>query len=525
MVRRLFWILSIILFAFVAGVGQFWPDVYWLLIIIVPLFFLGIYDMVQRKQNVLRLYPLVGHLRFMLQDIRPQIQQYFIETNTNGKPFSREDREMVYARAKNVLDALPFGTQRDVHEPGFNSINHSMSPKKVPKEQTRITVGNFQCKKPYHASRLNISAMSFGALSARAIQALNRGAKLGNFYHNTGEGGLSDYHLKEGGDVVWQLGTAYFGCRNKDGGFDEGIFKEKANLSNVKMIEIKISQGAKPAHGGLLLASKITPEIAKIRHVEMGHDVYSPAYHTEFSTPRELLQFVARLRELTGGKPIGFKCCIGQRSDFFGICKAMLETKIYPDFITIDGAEGGTGAAPVEFTDFIGVPLDEGLVFAHNALVGTGVREHIRLICSGKIISGFDMTMKIALGADMCNSARGMMFSLGCIQSRRCHNNTCPTGVATQDPARMLALDINDKAPRVKNFHENTIESFLEVVGAAGLESVSDLNPSYIYKVVDRKQALHYDEVYEFLKPGQLLTDEVPTAYKEAWDKANPDKF
>lgn len=525
MIRRLFWIISFLLFAFVIIVSQFWEEVQWLLVIIIPVFLLGLYDMIQRKRNVLRLYPVLGHLRYLLQEIRPQIQQYFIETNTNGKPFSREEREMVYNRSQNVMDTLPFGTQRDVHEPGFDSINHSMSPKKVSDEEARILVGNEQCKKPYLASRLNISAMSFGALSKNAIRALNRGARLGNFYHNTGEGGLSQYHLMEGGDLVWQLGTAYFGCRTKEGRFDPDLFRQKAANEQVKMIEIKISQGAKPAHGGLLLGSKITREIAEIRHVEIGKDVLSPPAHSEFSTPRGLLEFIVRIRELSGGKPVGFKLCIGKRSEFLGICKAMLETGIYPDFITIDGAEGGTGAAPVEFTDFIGVPLNEGLVFARNALIGTDLKKHIRLICSGKIISGFDMVMKIALGADMCNSARGMMFALGCIQSRRCHNNMCPTGVTTQKPERVLALNIDNKAPRVRNFHANTMESFLEVVGAAGLDKLSGLDPSYIYKVVDRRQILHYDQIYEFYETGQLLKGPIPDSIKTDWERADPDKF
>ncbi len=525
MVRRLFWVLSIILFGFVAIVSQYWDDILYLLIILVPFFLLGMYDILQKKRNILRLYPIVGHLRFLMQYFRPQIQQYFIESNTNGKPFSREERELVYNRAKNILDTLPFGTQRDVHEPGFDSITHSMAPREVHESETRIIVGGPQCKQPYDASRFNISAMSFGAISKNAIRALNRGAKMGNFYHNTGEGGLSKYHLQEGGDVVWQLGTAYFGCRTKEGRFDEKLFKEKANVDQVKMIEIKISQGAKPGHGGLLLAAKITPEIAEIRHVEMGKNVLSPPYHTEFSTPRELLQFITRLRVLTDGKPVGFKLCIGKRNEFLGVCKAMLETGIYPDFITVDGAEGGTGAAPVEFVDFVGVPLNEGLVFVHNALVGVGLREHIRIISSGKIISGFDIICKMALGADMCNSARGMMFALGCVQSRRCHNNLCPTGVATQKPDRVYALNVDDKAPRVANFHRNTLKSFREVLGAAGLSKIADLNASYIYKVISPSIIKHYDEIYEFLKPRQLLDGPIPDSFKEAWETANPDKF
>ncbi len=526
MVRRLFYLISILVFAIIIGLSFAWPNILYSLIILIPIFLLGIYDILQKESNILRLFPLVGHLRYWLQDIRPQIQQYFIETNTDGTPFSREDREMVYQRATKTLDTLPFGTQRDVHAPGFDSINHSLSPKVVPQSEARIIVGGPQCEKPYDASRLNISAMSFGAISKNAVRALNRGAKMGDFAHNTGEGSLSPYHLQEGGDIIWQIASAYFGCRTKEGRFDDEVFKKKSRLANVKMIEIKLSQGAKPSHGGVLPAVKISPEIAKIRGVEMGKDCISPATHPEFSTPKGLLEFVVRLRELSDGKPVGFKLCIGSREEFLGICKAMLETGIYPDFITVDGAEGGTGAAPVEFTDFIGVPLNEGLVFVRNALVGTGLREHIRIIASGKIISGFDMISKFALGADMCNSARGMMFSLGCIQARRCNKNTCPTGVTTQKPDRVYALDVDDKAPRVRNFHDATIESALDVLGAAGLDRISDLTPNYLYRRVDNAKVLHYDEIYHFLEPGQLLREEnLPAPLKDAWIKSHADRF
>ncbi|MEM1244043.1 MAG: FMN-binding glutamate synthase family protein, partial [Pseudomonadota bacterium] len=475
--------------------GRFEPLFYWWLIFIVPLFLLGLYDILQKHSNILRLFPVLGHLRYWLQDIRPQIQQYFIETNQNGMPFSREERDLVYARSEKRNDTLPFGTQRDVHASGFDSINHSLSPKKVEQTEARVVVGNHLCKKPYDASRLNVSAMSFGAISKNAVRALNRGAKMGNFAHNTGEGGLSQYHLQEGGDIFWQIGTGYFGCRSKQGNFDAAQFQDKSQHEQVKMIEIKLSQGAKPAHGGILPAAKVSEEIAKIRGVEIGEDCISPPAHTAFNSPKGLLEFVAKLRELSGGKPTGFKLCLGRRVEFHAICKAMLETEIYPDFITVDGAEGGTGAAPVEFTDFIGVPLNEGLYFVHNSLVATNLRQHLRIIASGKIINGFDMVCKIALGADMCNSARGMMFSLGCIQSRRCHTNMCPTGVATQKPERVYALNIDDKAPRVRNFHDATIESFLEVLGAAGLDKVKGLTPAVVFK---RKsdEVKHYDEIF-----------------------------
>lgn len=526
MVRQLFWIFSIIFFSLVAIITPFWPQILWLLFILIPLFATGIYDMLQPSRNILRLYPVVGHLRYILQTFRPQIQQYFIETNINGMPFSRQDRELVYARANKLNETIPFGTQRDPRAPGFDSISHSLAPKVVPHAETRILIGGPQCKKPYNSSRLNISALSFGSLSSRAIRALNRGAKMGSFSQNTGEGGLSSYHLMEGGDLVWQLGTAYFGARTAEGAFDRVLFKEKSRIEQVKMIEIKLSQGAKPAHGGILPAVKLTPEIAAIRGVPLGKDVLSPAAHSAFSTPIGLLEFVAELRELSGGKPVGFKLCLGRKDEFLSICKAMLETEIYPDFITVDGKEGGTGAAPVEFIDFIGLPLNKSLAYIHNALVGTNLRKHICIIASGKIISGFDMVCKMALGADICNMARGMMFALGCIQSRTCNNNMCPTGITTQLPNRMLALDIDNKAPMVNNFHEGTINSFLEVLGAAGLEKIKDLDMTYIYRRVDTVQIKYYNEIFCSLKPGQLLTGEdIPNEYYHDWMKANAKSF
>lgn len=526
MVRHLFWAFSIIIFVSLFLIGLRDPDVYYLLFFLVPLFVLGLWDIFQKRYGILRLYPIVGHLRYLMQGIRPQIQQYFIETNQNGMPFSRELRDLVYERARQTLDTLPFGTQRDVYAPGYESINHSMVPKEVAETEGRVLIGGPQCTKPYNASRLNISAMSFGSISKNAILALNRGAKMGNFAHNTGEGGLTPYHLREGGDLVWQIASGYFSCRTPDGRFDPVRFRDKAQLDNIKMIEIKLSQGAKPGHGGVLPAVKITPEIAEIRGISMGKDCVSPASHPEFSTPRELIEFIARLRELSGGKPIGFKLCVGIRSEFLGICKAMLDTGIYPDFITVDGKEGGTGAAPVEFEDFVGVPLIEGLVFIRNALTGIGLRDHIRIIASGKIISGFDMICKMALGADICNSARGMMFALGCIQSRRCNKNTCPTGVATQDPARVYALSVADKAPRVHHFHDATIKSFLEVLGSAGLDKVSALTPEFISRRIDTDDVRNYDQIYTFLKPGQLLRGEnIEESLMMAWEKASADRF
>ncbi|NKB47554.1 MAG: FMN-binding glutamate synthase family protein [Legionellales bacterium] len=525
MVRHLFWIVSILVAITVVWIATYWPPILYSLIGLLPLFLIGVYDVMQRPTNILRLYPVVGHLRYLLQDIRPQIQQYFIETNQSGTPYSREVRELVYQRASQTLDKLPFGTQRDVHAIGFDAINHSLAPKVVPASQARIQVGGPQCTQPYLASRLNVSAMSFGAISSHAVRALNRGAKIGDFAQNTGEGGLSSHHLVEGGDIIWQIGTGYFGCRLPNGHFDAAQFTEKAQLPVVKMIEIKLSQGAKPAHGGILPAAKISPEISKIRGAPMGEDCISPPAHSAFDSPIGLLEFVQRLRELSGGKPVGFKLCVGVRAEFLGICKAMLKTGIYPDFITIDGAEGGTGAAPVEFTDFVGVPLNDGLVFVRNALVGTNTRTPIRLIASGKVITGFDMVCKMALGADMCNIARGMMFSLGCVQSRRCHTNMCPTGVATQKPDRVYALNIDDKAPKVMHFHQATMDSFLEVLGAAGLDKVADVTPGHIFRRVATAMVKHYDEIFPFLQPGELLGDDIPESFRDHWQNASAEYF
>ena len=401
---------------------------------------LGIRDLIQTKHSVLRTYPISAHLRFLLEHIRPEMRQYFFESETDGLPFSRTQRAVVYQRAKMQLDKRPFGTQLDTDRLGFEWLNHSMAPAEVSREPFRIEVGGPDCRQPYSASVFNISAMSFGALSANAIRALNRGAKLGGFAHDTGEGGYSPYHKEGGGDVIWEIGSGYFGCRRADGGFDADKFAVAAANPQIKMIEIKLSQGAKPGHGGVLPAPKVTAEIAAIRGVEQGVDCISPARHSAFSTPRELTAFIARLRELSGGKPVGFKLCIGQRWEFLGVCKAMLETGVYPDFIVVDGKEGGTGAAPLEFADHIGTPLREGLVFVRDALIGIGAKDRIRIGCSGKIVTAFDMAVAFALGADWCNSARGFMFSLGCIQSLSCHTDRCPTGVSTQDPARVAGV-------------------------------------------------------------------------------------
>lgn len=499
-------------------------DIRWFFVFTTPLIILGIYDLVQKKHSIVRNFPILGHIRYVLEFFRPEIQQYFIASDEEERPFNREIRSIIYQRAKNVRDTVPFGTERDLDRVGYTWVLHSMAPKSVADIEQRIVVGGPDCKKPYNASRLNISAMSFGSLSGNALMALNKGAQLGGFAHNTGEGGLSPYHL-QGGDLIFQLGTAYFGCRTDDGLFDDEEFKVVASHDEVKMIEIKLSQGAKPSHGGILPAVKLTEEIAKVRKVPMGKDVLSPMCHSAFHTPRELLFFIKKLRELSDGKPIGFKLCIGRKDEFFGICKAMLETNILPDFITVDGAEGGTGAAPLEFTNHVGEPLEAGLVFVHNALVGTNLRDKIRIICSGKIATGFDMVEKVALGADMCNSARGMMMAVGCVQSKQCNANTCPTGVATQSKRLQFGLNVDDKKYKVANFHKNTKKSFLEMVGAMGLTNPSELRPYHLMRRVSAESVKPLSEVYEPLKPGELLGSTLPESYELYWKLAKADSF
>ncbi|MCB0406600.1 MAG: FMN-binding glutamate synthase family protein, partial [Bdellovibrionales bacterium] len=432
--------------------------------------YLGIVDIIQEKHTIRRNFPVLGRFRYILESVRPEISQYFVESNTDGRPFNRNERSIIYQRAKGDLDTVPFGTQLDVEDIGYEWVNHSITAKHINYEDLRVTVGGPDCKQPYSSSLLNISAMSFGALSKNAILALNGGAKLGNFAHNTGEGSISDYHLQPGGDLTWQIGTGYFGCRTKDGHFNPETFQKRATLPQVKMIEIKLSQGAKPGHGGILPGVKVTPEIAKIRDVPVGQSVLSPPAHTAFSTPIELLQFVKQLRDLSGGKPVGFKLCIGHKSEFISICLAMIHLDIYPDFITVDGGEGGTGAAPQEFSNYIGAPMIDGLAFVHNILNGLDIRKYIKLIASGKITSGFHIARAIALGADTCNSARAMMMALGCIQALLCNTNRCPTGIATQDPNLTVGLVVDDKKVRVANYHEETIKSFVEMLGASGLD-------------------------------------------------------
>lgn len=499
-----------------ALIAWWWHPFVWVFVFLAPTSLLAAYDLIQKQHTILRNYPVIGHARYMLEDVRHQIRQYLIQGDNEGVPFTHAQRALVYRRAKNVSDILPFGTILDVYEQGFEWINHSMYPHEALKEEPRVRIGNSNCKHPYEASRLNISAMSFGALSGRAITALNQGAKQGKFAHNTGEGGLSDYH-RQGGDLIWEIGTGYFGCRDKKGNFEPDMFADCAAIDEVKMIELKLSQGAKPGGGGILPAEKITPEIARARSVEMGFDVISPRAHTAFDSPEGLMEFIAKLRELSGGKPVGFKMCMGRPDEFLTLCRAMCDTNILPDYIVIDGKEGGTGAAPAEFSNGLGTPLTEGLIFAHNALVGAGLREHIKIAVSGKIISGFDMVKRIAIGADFCYSARGMMFSLGCIQARRCHTNRCPSGVATQDPWRENGLVVSDKAPRVFNYHNGTIKHFLEMLAAIGVEHPDKLVPGHLYRRSDPGIVRSYHELFNWLQPGALLNGEAPPEWQRAW--------
>jgi len=520
-VKQAFVLISILLSVFIYLVSFVWEPVLWLYLVTGPIILIGIHDIFQRKHTILRLYPVIGHLRYVFESIRPEIQQYFVESNLNGRPVNREFRALVYQRAKGQRDTRPFGTQFDVYRSGYEWVNHSMTPASITDHHPRIRFGGPDCSQPYEASPLNISAMSYGALSKHAIMALNKGASLGCFFHNTGEGGISAYHLEYGGDLVWQIGTGYFGCRNKDGQFDEHQFVEKATLDVVKMIEIKLSQGAKPGHGGILPAAKLTEEIAEIRHVPLGHDVISPPSHSAFKTPVGLLEFVARLRRLSGGKPVGFKLCIGDKVEFLSVCKAMLETGITPDFITIDGGEGGTGAAPIELTNSVGMPLRDGLVFVHNALLGTGLRDKIRLIASGKAFSSFHMMRLMALGADTVNSARAMMFALGCIQSRVCNTDHCPTGVATQNPARYKALDVNDKSRRVHQYHKAMITSLVELIATAGLSKLDELEARHIYRRISGANIKHYGELYPCVEASSFLNQsDLPTGWKEDWLQA-----
>ncbi|CAA9407667.1 MAG: Ferredoxin-dependent glutamate synthase [uncultured Ramlibacter sp.] len=487
----------------------------------------GARDLRQVRHAVLRNYPVIGHLRFLLEYIRPEMRQYFIESDTEAAPFSRAQRSLVYQRAKGEPDNRPFGTQLDVGKQGYEWINHSMSPSVLASSDFRVTIGP-ECAQPYNASIFNISAMSFGSLSSAAILALNKGAKLGRFAHDTGEGSISSYHRVHGGDLIWEIGSGYFGCRDERGCFDEERFAANARDPQVKMVEIKLSQGAKPGHGGILPAAKVTREIALARGVPQGVDCISPSSHSAFSTPLELMAFVARLRELSGGKPTGFKLCVGHPWEWFGMVKAMLETGITPDFIVVDGAEGGTGAAPVEFSDHVGAPLQEGLLLVHNTLVGTNLRKRIRVGCAGKVITAFDIARMMALGGDWCNAGRGFMMALGCIQAQTCHTGKCPTGVTTQDPLRERALVVDDKAQRVHNFHRSTLHALKDLVQAAGLQHPGDITAHHIVRRITDTEVRLLANLILRIDPGELLRPDISdehSVFRMYWPRARADRF
>ena len=519
--------LCISLLLFVAsGQGGLWALLFAFLSVV------GIHDLQQTHHAILRNYPIIGHIRFILETIRPELRQYFLESETEAAPFSRAQRSLVYARAKGQSDKRPFGTQLDVKTVGYEWLTHSMSASHIEGHDFRVSIGGAACRHPYNISLFNVSAMSFGALSANAVMALNQGASMGGFAHDTGEGSISRYHRVHGGDLIWEIGSGYFGCRDENGYFSAEKFQENAASPQVKMIEIKLSQGAKPGHGGVLLGPKVTPEIAEARGVPVGEDCVSPNSHSSFSTPIELLQFVQKLRELSDGKPVGFKLCIGHPWEWFGVAKAMQETGILPDFIVVDGSEGGTGAAPLEFSDHMGMPMQEGLRLVHNTLVGLDLRQHIRLGASGKIVSAFDMVRAIALGADWCNSARGFMFALGCIQAQTCHTGHCPTGVTTQDAKRQIALVVPDKAQRVRNFHRNTLESLKELLEAAGLHSPQELSLRHVMRRVSNAETRPLSVLYPAVSAGSLrqahsadALKDMPLIFQDHWLQATAESF
>ena len=519
--------ITLVVLTVVIGVGAiYWPRLLWAFVLLGPILLLCAHDLLQKKHTILRNYPVVGHLRYMLEDARHHIRQYLIQGDKEGDPFTRPQRSVVYQRAKGDSDVQPFGTLEDVYQEGYEFIEHSIVPTEITGELPRVEIGGEQCAEPYAASLLNISAMSFGSLSKNALLALNGGAQKGGFYHNTGEGGLSRYHLEPGGDLVWELGTGYFGACSEPGVFAPELFAEKSRTPAVKMIELKLSQGAKPGGGGILPAAKVTQDIAEARGVPVGKDVLSPARHSTFATPLELMAFIAELRRLSGGKPVGFKLCVGKTHEFMAVVKAIVESGITPDFITIDGKEGGTGAAPLEMSNRVGLPLREGLIFAHNALVGAGLRDQIKVIASGKIINAYDILRTLATGADLCNSARGMMFALGCIQARRCHANTCPTGVATQDPWRMNGLVVSDKSERVYNYHKGTLKHLEKLLSACGVSHPADLGPDMLLRRVTPTETSSYSEIFTYLEPGQLLDGACTSHwYAGAWHQARADSF
>ncbi|OOY10623.1 FMN-binding glutamate synthase family protein [Thioclava sp. F36-7] len=504
-----------------------WISPWWLILLLVtvPLLALSLYDYFQKDWTITRNYPGAARIRWLAYDLRPFLRAYIVEGDLEGKPYPYEARNLVHARARGQTDTHPFGTERDVAGAEYQWVNHSIAPAEHPDKSPRITVGNEQCAKPYSASVLNISAMSFGALSAKAVEALNLGAKQGGFYHDTGEGGFSPYHQSHGGDIVWELGSGYFGARDDAGNFDPELFAEQASRDQVKMTEIKLSQGAKPGHGGLLPAAKVTKEIAETRKVPAHQDCLSPRGHKAFSTPAQMMEFAAKMRDLSGGKPVGIKLCIGQPHEAFAVVKAMQKTGIYPDFVVVDGAEGGTGAAPLELSDHVGMPLIDGLVLMRNALVGAGVKDKVRLAASGKVYSGYGLAQNLAIGADWCNAARAFMFSIGCIQAQRCHLGTCPTGVTTQDKSRQRGLVPEVQGPRAARFHAKTLEALADIVAAAGLEHPSELQPHHIVHRTAVREARTIDKIYPFLPANILNDDPGSTDYADWWEAADADSF
>lgn len=485
---------------------------------------LAIHDVLQRRHSILRNYPVAGHLRFLFEAIRPEMQQYFIERNYDGRPYDRDTRTVIYERAKGIHGEQAFGTERDLAEPGYEWLLHSAAALDPPEDPPRVRIGGPDCTRPYEMALLNVSAMSFGALSANAIRALNGGARLGGFAHDTGEGGLTKYHLENGGDLIWEIGSGYFGARTKDGRFDPDVFGDKAAHEQVKCVSLKLSQGAKPGIGGVLPGTKVTHEIAEARGVPEGQKCVSPSHHSVFSTPRELVRFIATMRELAGGKPTGIKLCVGARHQFLAVCKAMVQEGTGPDFIVVDGAEGGTGAAPQEYEDHVGTPLTEGLMMVHNALVGSGLRDRIRVGASGKVATGSDIVKRIAQGADYTNAARAMMMAAGCIQAQRCHTNTCPVGVTTQDRRRARALHVPDKTQRVHRFQQGTVEQAQQIMGSMGLQGPSELRPWMLIRRVDHTTTRSYASLYEWLEPGELLASP-PQSWAADWRRADPDSF
>ncbi|MGJ8680619.1 FMN-binding glutamate synthase family protein [Paraglaciecola sp.] len=513
--RALFVRVITITWLVILGISLSWPGIFWLTLIVLPLTIVGFYDMYQTKHALWRTFPLVGRGRWVMEFLRPFVRQYFFESETDGVPINRMFRSVIYQRAKGQRDTIPYGTKVDTQRVGYEWIGHSMAAIHLDENalEPKVRIGGAACTLPYSASFFNISAMSFGSLSANAILALNKGAKLGGFYHNTGEGSVSPYHLKHGGDLVWQIGTGYFGCRDEKGKFSPERFADTATKDNIKMVEIKLSQGAKPGHGGILPADKNTIEIAQIRHVEPGTRVDSPPAHSAFKTPLEMMAFIQQLRSLSGGKPVGFKLAVGRKSEFIALCKAMVETDIRPDFITVDGGEGGTGAAPLEYSNSVGMPLREAIVFISDVLTGFNLRKDIKIIASGKAFTGFDIVRNLSLGADLCNSARGMMIALGCVQSLVCNNNECPTGIATQDPILTAGLVVNDKATRIARYQKETVRATMDLIASAGLRDPSQITRSHIYRRVSETEIKRLDQIYVGLVEGSLLTGEYPERF------------